>query len=69
MRTFSAFHGWQAAHPEREKSGNGRGGDVIDLMFEEVIEAVPEWKAKGDEWRDVEVDVVWGTVILMAKRR
>jgi trans-aconitate 3-methyltransferase len=38
-------------------------------MFEEVVEAVPAWRAKGDEWKDVEVDVVWGTVVLIAKRR
>jgi len=69
VRTFSAFHGWQAAHPGKKSRANGGEGDVVDLMFEEVVEAVPAWKAKGDEWGDVEVDVVWGTVVLMAKRR
>lgn len=69
VKTFSAFHGWQAAHPERKGRADGGEGDVVDLMFEEVVDAVPAWKAKGDGWRDVEVDVVWGTVILMAKRR
>ncbi|KAK1834264.1 S-adenosyl-L-methionine-dependent methyltransferase [Podospora conica] len=69
VRTFSAFHGWQAAHPDRKSRANGGSGDVVDLMFEEVVEAVPAWKEKGDAWRDVQVDVVWGTVILMAKRR
>ncbi|KAM9884929.1 hypothetical protein VD0002_g3017 [Verticillium dahliae] len=33
-----------------------------------MIEAVPAWKAKGEAWREVEVDAVWGTVIILAKR-
>ncbi|KAK1755577.1 methyltransferase [Echria macrotheca] len=68
VRTFSAFHGWQSAHPERKSRAEGGDGDIVDLMFEEVVATVPEWKARGDAWREVEVDVVWGTVILMARR-
>ncbi|KAK3324034.1 methyltransferase-like protein [Cercophora scortea] len=70
VRTFSAFSGWQSAHPERKSRAEGGEGDVVDLLFDEVVAAVPEWKALGDDqWREVAVDVVWGTVILMAKRR
>ncbi|KAK3352684.1 methyltransferase-like protein [Lasiosphaeria hispida] len=69
VRTFSAFHGWQGAYPEKKSRAEGGDGDVVDLMFDEVVAAAPEWKALGDNWREVEVDVVWGTVLLMATRR
>ena len=68
VRTFSAFSGWRNAHPERKSRAEGGDGDVVDLMFDEVVAVVPEWKALGGRWRDVKVDTVWGTVILMAKR-
>ncbi|AEO59333.1 methyltransferase-like protein [Thermothelomyces thermophilus ATCC 42464] len=69
LRTFSAFHGWQGAHPDKKSRAEGGEGDIIDLMFDEMIAAVPEWQARGDDWKQIEVDVVWGTVLLMAKRR
>ncbi|KAK3378724.1 methyltransferase-like protein [Lasiosphaeria ovina] len=67
VRTFSAFSGWQSAYPDKKSRAEGGEGDVIDLLFDEVVAAVPEWKA-CDEWKEVKVDTVWGTVILMAKR-
>ncbi|KAK3319006.1 S-adenosyl-L-methionine-dependent methyltransferase [Apodospora peruviana] len=70
VRTFSAFSGWQQAYPGRKSRKDGGEGDVVDLLFDEVVATVPEWKAKGEQgWRDIEVDTVWGTVILMARRR
>ena len=70
IRTYSASNNWKAAHPDRKSKaeGGGAGGDVIDLLFEDVVAAVPEWKALGGEWRDIDVDVAWGTVILLARR-
>jgi len=73
VRTYSAFDGWQSANPGRKsraEAGGGGEGDVVDLMFDEVVAAVPEWqKAAGDEgWRDIEVEAVWGTVLLLARR-
>ncbi|KAK0620202.1 S-adenosyl-L-methionine-dependent methyltransferase [Immersiella caudata] len=69
LRTFSAFHGWQGAHPGMKSRAVGGTGDIVDLMFDELVAAVPEWKAAGEKWKDIEVDAIWGTVILMAKRR
>lgn len=69
FRTFSAFHGWQGAHPEVKSRAEGGDGDIVDLLLDENVAAVPEWKAAGDRWRDIVVEAVWGTVILMAKRR
>ncbi|KAG7133913.1 Trans-aconitate 3-methyltransferase like protein [Verticillium longisporum] len=68
LRTFSAFSGWREAHPASKSRADGGRGDVVDVVFDKMIEAVPAWKAKGEAWREVEVDAVWGTVIILAKR-
>ncbi|RKU46246.1 hypothetical protein DL546_005643 [Coniochaeta pulveracea] len=69
VRTYSSFKNWQEAYPDVKSRAEGGEGDVVDKMFEEVVEAIPEWKAQGEKWRDVEVDVAWGTVILLARRK
>ncbi|KAH9908504.1 S-adenosyl-L-methionine-dependent methyltransferase [Xylariomycetidae sp. FL2044] len=69
-RTFSCYNGWKEAHPEvKSRKDGGGGGDVVDVMWEHMVEAVPEWKAMGDRWREAEVESDWGTYILMARRR
>lgn len=67
-RTFSAFHGWQEAHPDRMSREEGGPGDLIDEAFDEMLEAEPEWKNEGDKWMEKEVEVEWGSYILMAQR-
>lgn len=69
IRTYSSFNSWRAAYPEKKSRAEGGEGDVVDAMFEEIVGAVPEWKAMGKGWRDVEVECVWGTCLLMARRR
>ena len=44
-------------------------GDIIDEMFDKMLEAEPEWKKAGEGWRDVEVENEWGSVILLARRK
>ncbi|KAE8441565.1 hypothetical protein EG329_004684 [Mollisiaceae sp. DMI_Dod_QoI] len=61
LRTFSSYHNW--------KAGNGGERDIVDVMFEEMVEAESEWKKAGDKWRDVEVENEWGSVILMARKK
>ncbi|CAM1511645.1 Fc.00g091580.m01.CDS01 [Cosmosporella sp. VM-42] len=68
-RTFSSYQGWKDAHPEMKSRAEGGDGDIVDLMIDKILEAEPEWKALGDKWRDVEVETVWGTYILLARRR
>lgn len=68
-RTFSALHGWQEAHPERISRDKGGPGDLVDEMFDEMLEAEPEWKKEGDKWMEKVVEVEWGSYILMARRR
>ncbi|EDN99084.1 hypothetical protein SS1G_13944 [Sclerotinia sclerotiorum 1980 UF-70] len=51
------------------KDGKNEKGDVIDEMFEEMLEVEPELRGKeGQNWRDVEVETEWGTVILLARK-
>ncbi|KAF9874745.1 hypothetical protein CkaCkLH20_07882 [Colletotrichum karsti] len=69
VRTFSAYRGWRDAHPEVTSRAEGGSGDIADALFDRLLETVPEWKAKGGEWRDVEVEAVWGTTIILAKRK
>lgn len=68
-RTFSAFYGWKAAHPEKKSKAEGGQGDLIDEMLEKMLEAEPEWNTYGSEWRDIEVESEWGSVILLARRK
>lgn len=68
LRTFSSFHAWAATHPEAKARGNGGKGDIVDEMFDKMLEAEPEWREKGDSWRDFEVETEWGSVILMARK-
>jgi len=67
-RTFSALHGWQEAHPERTSREKGGPGDLVDEMFDAMLEAEPEWKKEGDKWMDKVVEVEWGSYILMARK-
>ncbi|KAJ4417485.1 trans-aconitate methyltransferase 1 [Gnomoniopsis sp. IMI 355080] len=69
LGTMSSVHKWRAAHPERRSRAEGGEGDIMDAMAEAFLEAVPEWKAKGEGWREVEVDVIWATCLLMARRK
>lgn len=69
VRTFSALQGWRDAHPGRKSRAEGGEGDLVDVLMERIVESEPQWKALGDGWRDAEADTVWGTYILLARRR
>lgn len=68
-RTWSSYNNWRAVYPDKKSKVEGGQGDVVDAMFGEIVDAVPEWKAMGEGWREVEVECVWGTCLLMARRR
>ena len=67
-RTFSAYHGWAQAHPDMRPKKDGGGGDIVDEMFEAMLEAEADWRREGERWRDKEVACEWGSVILLARR-
>jgi len=68
-RTFSSFHNWAAEHPDRKARKDGGEGDIVDEMFDKMIEAEPDWKKQGDKWRDFEVENEWGSIILLARKK
>jgi hypothetical protein len=68
-RTFSSYWNWIAEHSERKARKDGGPGDIVDEMFDKMLEVEPEWKKAGDKWRDIEVENEWGSVILMARRK
>ncbi|KAI2621449.1 S-adenosyl-L-methionine-dependent methyltransferase [Hypomontagnella submonticulosa] len=69
LKTFSCYNGWKEAYPEIKSRADGGDGDILDTMWDRMVDAVPEWKAMGDRWREAEVVNDWGTYILMARRR
>ncbi|EXK25704.1 hypothetical protein FOMG_17661 [Fusarium oxysporum f. sp. melonis 26406] len=69
VRAFTAYRGWMDAHPDKKSRAEGGEGDIVDILFDQILEAEPEWKAQGDHWRDIQVESVWGTYILLAKRK
>jgi trans-aconitate 3-methyltransferase len=68
MRTWSSYHGWQETHPEKKARNAGGKGDVVDELFEEIKNREPDWKSVG-KWRDKEVNIVWGTAIVLARKK
>jgi ubiquinone/menaquinone biosynthesis C-methylase UbiE len=68
-RTFSAFHNWQVENKDRKARKDGGDGDLVDEMFDKMLEVEPKWRKAGEKWRDVEVENEWGSVILLARRK
>jgi hypothetical protein len=69
VRTFSAYHSWMAQHSEEKARKDGGKGDIVDEMFDKMVEAEAEWRAHWANWRDIEVENEWGTVILLARKK
>ena len=64
IRTWSSYHSWREAHPTLEGRSRGGSGDVVDELFDEIASTEPEF---GSE--ETLVDVEWGSVLLMARKR
>lgn len=62
IKTFSAYHAWREAHPEADREG----GDILDEMFDKMIQAEESWKPAG---LDTEVEIEWGSALLLARKR
>lgn len=63
VRTFSAYHAWKEAHPGATQRSDGGHGDVVDFAFDDMA------LAEGWTDEDFEVDMEWGTAIIMARRK
>ena len=68
IRTWSSFHVWQQKHLKIKKRRAGGKGNVIDEMFGQMVSSEPQWQINGD-WKDVEVDMEWGSGLVLARRR
>ena len=68
MRTWSAYHGWKEAHPHAIPKNAGGKGDIVDFLFERIRDAEPDW-AGAQNWMDTEIDVEWGTALILARRK
>ncbi len=68
IRTWSSFHGWREKHSHIKRREEGGKGDVVDEMFDEMVNAEEDWRKEGD-WREKEVEIEWGTGLLLARRR
>lgn len=66
-RTWSAVHAWKEAHPQRVARRDGRSGDLMDELFDELRQVVPEWDVEG--WKKLVVDVELGHGVVCARRK
>ena len=67
IRTWSSFSLWQENHPDKKSRDAGGEGDVVDEMFDSMRDVEPEWQVEN--WLGREVEMEWGTGLLMARRR
>lgn len=61
-KTWSSYHGWQQAFPDRKSREEGGDGDILDEMFDDLKE-MTGWDEKH------EFDVEWDSAILLARKR
>jgi len=61
-KTWSSYHGWRQAFPDRKSRDVGGDGDILDEMFDELKE-VTGWNETH------EFDVEWKSGILLARKR
>ncbi|KAI9678243.1 MAG: hypothetical protein M1817_006188 [Caeruleum heppii] len=68
FRTWSSVHRWMEDHPERRAKKDGGAGDVVDEMFAEMRAVEESWR-EAEGWEKVEVEIEWGSAVLLARRR
>lgn len=61
IRTWSAYHGWQEAHPTLKKRSEGGEGDVVDRLFDE-IKNIENWTEDETVLR-----TEWGSGLILAR--
>lgn len=75
VRTWSAYHGWQGRWPERRKKVDDgdevNSGDVVDELIKRIREEESGLSGEGVQggWREVVVELEWGTGLVLARRR
>jgi trans-aconitate 3-methyltransferase len=69
VRTWSALNAWQQDHPTKKRLAEGGEGDVVDELFAEIVEGEEDLEVKDGKWKDVEVNVEWGTGVLLSRKK
>ncbi|KAI9828494.1 MAG: hypothetical protein M1826_006031 [Phylliscum demangeonii] len=69
LKTWSAYHAWREAHPAVQSADEGGSGDVIDRLFDDMVEAERDWKTFRPHWTEMEVEIEWGTALIMARKK
>lgn len=67
VRTWSSYSAWQDKF-QRKKRIDGGDGDVVGEMFDNMRSAESDW-LRDDAWMEKEVDIEWGSALLLARRR
>ncbi len=65
IRTWSSVHAWQEKHPDQRKREEVGNGDIVDMMFDEMKSVETDW----DRDQDREVEIEWGSGLLLARRK
>lgn len=67
VRTWSSYSAWQDTFQTKKRDESGEG-DVVDKMFDKMRSAEPDWQEE-EAWMDMEVEIEWGSGLLLARRR
>ena len=67
IRTWSSYSAWQDKFQAKKRSDGGIG-DVVDEMFDKMRSVELDWQ-RDEEWIEKEVEIEWGSGLLLARRR
>ena len=67
VRTWSSYSAWQDRF-QTKKHCEGGEGDIVDEMFNKMKFAEVDWQ-KDEVWMEKEVEIEWGTGLLLARKR
>lgn len=67
IRTWSAFSAWYDKF-QKTKREDGGEGDIVDEIFDQMRSVEAGWNNDA-AWKDREVEIEWGTGLLLARKR
>lgn len=67
VRTWSSYHGWKEAHPDRIRRSEGGEGDLVDEIFDRMIEAEKEWADLQTAAEKV-VHIEWSSGLILGRK-
>ena len=67
VRTWSSYGAWQDRFQIKKRCDGGEG-DIVDEMFNKMKLAEVDWQ-KDEVWMKKEVEIEWGTGLLLARKR